>query len=160
MSRRAIPSLLLVLIGLIGMVVVGRDVPERETPFFAAVGGTWMPAVGASGFLTGSWFCPGVPTSGEGVGGSVVVSNRDAAQIVGRYMILTEEGVAADESFTVGSWSQTTIDVDAFTSASFASVVVEIEGGGGLVEQRAEHPLGDSVAACSNDTSATWSPPT
>ncbi|MGB3733451.1 MAG: DUF5719 family protein [Ilumatobacter sp.] len=156
MSRRAIPAVLLVLIGLIGMVVVGRDATERETPFFAATGGTWMPAVGASGSLTGSWFCPGVPTSGEGVGGSVVVSNRDAAQVVGRYMVLTEEGVVADESFTVGSWTQTTIDVDALTSAPFASVVVEIEGGGALVEQRAEHPLGDSVAACSNDTSDTW----
>ncbi len=156
MSRRAIPALVLVLVGLIGMVLVGRDAPTRVTPFFATTGGTWMPAVGVSGSLTGSWFCPGVPTAGEGVGGSVVVSNSAPAQIVGRYMVLTEEGVVADESFTVDSWTQTTIDVDAFTSAPFASVVVEIEGGGGLVEQRAEHPLGNSVAACANDTSATW----
>lgn len=156
MSRRSIPALLLVLVGLAGMVIVGRDAPAREAPFFAATGGTWMPSVGASGSLTGSWFCPGVPASGDGAGGSVVVSNRDSAQIVGRYMVLTEDGVVADESFTVGSWTQTTIDVDAFTSAPFASVVVEIEGGGGLVEQRAEHPLGDSVAACSTDTSANW----
>ena len=156
MSRRAIPAALLVVIGLIGMIVVGRDAPVRETPFFAAPGGTWMPAVGASGSLTGSWFCPGVPTSGEGVGGSVVVSNRDADQVVGRYMVLTEDGVVADESFDVGPWTQTTIDVGDLTSAPFASVVVEIEGGGALVEQRAEHPLGDSVAACSNDTSDTW----
>ncbi len=157
MSRRSIPGLLLVVVGLIGMVVIGRDTPPREPPFFASTGGTWMPAVGASGVLTGSWFCPGVPASdAEGVGGTVVISNRDAAQLVGRYTVLTEEGVVADESFSVGSWTQTTIDVDAFTNASFASVVVEIEGGGGLVEQRAEHPLGDSVAPCSNDTSATW----
>lgn len=156
MSRRSIPALVLVLIGLAGMVIVGRDAPVRETPFFATTGGTWMPAVGASGSLTGSWFCPGVPTSGDGAGGAVVVSNRDDAQIVGRFMVLTEDGVAADESFTVGSWTQTTIDVDAFTSAPFASVVVEIEGGGGIVEQRAEHPLGNSVAACSNETSANW----
>lgn len=156
MSRRAIPGVVLVLIGLIGMVLVGRNAPVKETPFFAATGASWMPAVGTSGSLTGSWFCPGVPTGGEDEGGSVVVSNRDASQIVGRYMVLTEDGVVADESFSVGSWAQTVIDVDAFTSAPFASVVVEIEGGGGLVEQRAEHPLGDSVAACSTDTSATW----
>lgn len=157
MNRRAIPALLLVIIGLIGLVVIGRDTPPRETPFFASTGGTWMPAVGASGSLTGSWFCPGVPASdAEDVGGAVVISNREPAQIIGRYMILTEEGVVADESFSVGSWAQTTIDVDAFTTAPFASVVVEIEGGGGLVEQLAEHPLGDSVAPCSNTTSATW----
>lgn len=157
MSRRGLPALLLVVVGLIGMIVVGRDTPQREDSFFAATGGTWMPAVGASGSLTGGWFCPGVPTDGaDGVGGAVVVSNRDEAQIVGRYMVLTDEGVVADESFTVGSWSQTTIDVDAFSTAEFASVVVEIEGGAGFVEQLAEHPLGNSVAACSNNTSANW----
>jgi hypothetical protein len=116
-----------------------------------------MPAVGASGALTGSWYCPGVPTDGaDGVGGEVVVSNGEAAQVVGRYQILTEDGVVADERFTVGSWSQTRIDVDAVSDADFASVIVEVEGGTGFVEQVARHPLGDSVAACSNDTSPTW----
>ena len=43
-------------------------------------------------------------------------------------MILTEDGVVADESFSVGSWAQATIDVDAVSSAPFASVVVEIDG--------------------------------
>ncbi|MFK7917221.1 MAG: DUF5719 family protein [Ilumatobacter sp.] len=157
MSRRGLPALLLVVVGLLGLFVVGRDTPQREDPFFAATGGTWMPAVGASGTLTGSWFCPGVPTDGaEGVGGAVVISNRDEAQIVGRYIVLTEQGVVADAAFTVSSWSQTTIDVDAFSSEEFASVVVEIEGGAGFVEQMAEHPLGNSVAACSNNTSAEW----
>ncbi|MFT6292701.1 MAG: hypothetical protein ACJAR2_003318 [Ilumatobacter sp.] len=157
MSRRAVPALVLVLAGLIAMVWVGRDTTATTTPFFASTGGTWMPAVGASGSLTGSWFCAGVPTDGgDGVGGEVVVSNAEESQIVGRFMVLTEDGVAADEGFTVGAWSQTRIDVDAYTSAAFASVVVEIEGGSGFVEQIARHPLGDSVGACSNDTSPTW----
>jgi hypothetical protein len=157
MSHRGLPALVLVVLGLVGLVIVGRDVPERPVPFFAATGGTWMPAVGASGALTGSWYCPGVPTDGgDGVGGDVVVSNGEAAQVVGRYQILTEDGVIADERFTVGSWSRTRIDVDAVSDADFASVVVEVEGGTGFVEQVARHPLGDSVAACSNDTSPTW----
>ncbi len=158
MNRRSVPALLLVILGLAGLVVVGRDATAPQPAFFANTGGTWMPAVGTSGSLTGSWFCPGVPTSGlDDVGGSVVVSNRDAAQIVGRFQVLTENGVVADESFTVDSWSQATLDVDArVDDAPFASVVVEVEGGGGLVEQIAEHPLGDSVAACSNQTSANW----
>ena len=42
------------------------------------------------------------------------------------------------------------------STAPFASVVVEIEGGTGLVEQRAIHPAGDSVAPCANDTSTEW----
>jgi hypothetical protein len=116
-----------------------------------------MPAVADTGALTGSWFCPGVPASGEdGVGGDVVISNRDSEQLVGRFTILTPDGVGAEQEFSVDPWAHTTIDVDAFVTASFASVIVEIDGGGGVVEQRAMHPAGDSVAPCSNDTSSEW----
>jgi hypothetical protein len=157
MSRRGLPALIIVLIGFFGLVIVARDTPVRPTPFFAAIGGTWMPAVGASGTLTGTWFCPGVPTDGsEGVGGEVVVSNGEPAQVVGRFLVLDDSGVVAEQPFTVGSWSQTRLDVDAISDAAFTSVIVEIEGGTGFVEQVARHPLGDSVAACSTETSSAW----
>jgi Family of unknown function (DUF5719) len=172
MSRRAIPALVVVIAALIGLVVVGRgalrpserrctgniDPSACTSSFFAATGDTWMPALGVSGELTGTWFCPGVPTSGEeGVGGEVVVSNREPTQISGRFQILTEAGVVAEEPFAVDAWSQLPIDVDQRAQgATFASVVVEIEGGAGFVEQLAQHPLGDSAAACSNDTSPNW----
>ena len=157
MTRRGFPALVLIVLGLIGIVVVGRDDPTTQTPFFANTVASWMPAVGVSGSLTGSWFCPGLPAGGaDGVGGEVVVSNGAEAQVVGSYSVLTEEGVVAEDAFTVASWDRTTIDVASLTDAPFASVVVEIEGGAGFVEQVARHPLGDSVAACSNDTSANW----
>lgn len=160
MSRRAIPAALLVTAGLAGLVVAGSDTEPAPTPFFAESGGTWMPSVPASGgSLTGSWFCPGVPATGEaGVGGSVVVSNRDDTPLVGRYTILTEDGVAVERDLEVSAWEQTRIDVDATLSepTDFASVIVEIEGGGGFVEQIANHPAGDSVDACSDTTSANW----
>ena len=63
MSRRAIPGLLVVVLGLAALVVFGRTAQERAVPIFAATGETWMPAVGTSGSLTGSWFCPGVPAT-------------------------------------------------------------------------------------------------
>jgi hypothetical protein len=116
-----------------------------------------MPSVNENTALTGSWFCPGVPASGEdGVGGEVVVANRDDDQLVGRFTVLGPDGVAAEETLTVEPWSRTTIDVDAFVTAPFASAVVEIEGGRGVVEQRAIHPAGESVSPCANDTSDEW----
>ena len=157
MSRRSIPALVIVIAGLIGLVVVGRDTPQRVTPFFASTGGTWMPAVGESGALTGTWICPGLPTDGtDGRGGSVVVSNSEPVGLEGRFMVLTDEGVAADEAFSVDQWEQVRLDIGTFTDAAFSSVVVEIDGGIGFVEQVVRHPLGDSVAACSTDTSPTW----
>ena len=157
MNRRAIPALVVLLVGSAGLIAVGREEPTTPDPFFAAPAGAWMPAVSDNAALTGSWFCPGVPATGEdGIGGDVVVSNRDDEQLVGRFTVLTQDGVGASESLTVEPWSQTIIDVDAFVTAPFASVVVEIDGGRGFVEQRAQHPAGNSVAPCADNTSSEW----
>jgi hypothetical protein len=157
MNRRSIPALIVVLAGLIGLVVAGRNTEERPAPVFSSPAGTWMPSVTDIGSLTGSWFCPGVPATGEdGVGGAVVISNRASDVLEGRFTVLSPEGVATEQAFTVGAWSQSTIDVDAFVTAAFASVVVEIDGGQGYVEQVANHPAGDSVTPCADDTSSEW----
>jgi hypothetical protein len=156
-NHRALPALVVLLMGFAGLIAVGREQPTVVDPFFALPAGAWMPAVTDNPALTGSWFCPGVPATGEdGVGGEVVVANRGDEQLVGRFTILTPDGVGASESLVVEPWSRTTIDVDAFVTAAFASVVVEIDGGRGFVEQLAQHPAGDSVAPCADNTSDEW----
>ena len=157
MIRRAIPGLLVALVGSAARLGSGRAPPPAAPATSAARAESWMPHLNEAGMLTGSWFCPGVPASGEdGVGGDIVVSNRAAEQLDGRYSVLTPDGAAGSQSFTVEPWSQHTIPVVPGTPAPFVSVVVELDGGGGFVEQRALHPAGDSVAPCSNDTSDTW----
>lgn len=157
MSRRAIPALCVVIAGFIAIVYAGRETPASADPTFSAPSDDWMPAVSERGALTGSWFCPGVPASGEdGVGGEVVVSNRHEEQIEGTFTVLTDDGVGATGLLSVEAWSQSTIDVDAFVTTPYAAVVVELDGGLGFVEQRAEHPAGDSVAPCANATSDEW----
>ncbi len=157
MNRRAIPALVLLVAGFAGLIVVGRDAPTPIEPFFATPAGAWVPSVSDNASLTGSWFCPGVPATGEeGVGGEVVVANRGAEAVVGRFTILTGDGVAAGDDLTVEPWSRTTIDIDAFVTAPFASVVVELDGGRGFVEQRAQHPAGNSVSPCADSASDEW----
>jgi hypothetical protein len=148
---------IVVAVGFAALIAVGREEPTVAEPFFATPATAWMPAVTDNSALTGSWFCPGVPATDEdGVGGEVVVANRDDEQLIGRFTILTPDGVGASETLVVEPWSRTTIDVDAFVTAPFASVVVEIDGGRGFVEQRSQHPAGDSVAACADNTSDEW----
>jgi hypothetical protein len=137
-NRRALPALIVLLVGFAALIAVGREEPTVADPYFTTPAGAWMPAVSDNPALTGSWFCPGVPATGEdGVGGDVVVANRDDEQLIGRFTILTPDGVGASDSLVVEPWSRTTIDVDAFVTAPYASVVVEIDGGRGIVEQRA-----------------------
>ncbi len=157
MNHRAIPALVVLLAGVVGLVVVGGRAPEPSEPVFAEPADAWMPSVSDVETLTGSWYCPGVPATGEeGVGGEVIISNRGAEPMTGRFTVLTEDGVVADRGFEVPARSQSTIDVDSFATADFASVVVEIDGGRGFAEQRALHPAGDSVTPCSDRTSSEW----
>jgi hypothetical protein len=157
MIRRAVPALVVITAGFAALVVVGRDDAVQPDPFFATPAGAWMPAVTEGDALTSTWFCPGVPATGEeGVGGEVIIANRDDEQLRGNLTVLTPDGPAAEQELVVEPWSRTTVDVDALATAPFASVVVEIEGGTGLVEQRAIHPAGESVAACANRTSDRW----
>ena len=39
---------------------------------------------------------------------------------------------------------------------TYLSAMVEINGGGGFVEQRADTPYGSAVSPCSNSTSSEW----
>ena len=55
--------------------------------------------------------------------------------------------------------SRDTFHVDLLTvqpSGTYLSAMVEITGGGGFVEQQADHPDGSAVSPCSNSTSGTW----
>lgn len=157
MIRRGIVAFVVIVAAFAAIVAVGRDTPERPDAFFATPAGAWMPAVNEQTSLTGSWFCPGVPATGEdGVGGEVVIANRDDDELVGHFSILTPDGLAHSASVAVAPWSRSIIDVDAYVTTSFASVIVEIDGGRGFVEQQAFHPAGNSVAPCSNATSTEW----
>ena len=48
------------------------------------------------------------------------------------------------------------VSAAASLQAPYADALVEIDGGGGLVEQRATQDAGSSVTACTTDTSAHW----
>ena len=110
-----------------------------------------MPAVPVPGGLTSSWFCPGVPASGEeGTGGEVVIANAGGSALDARVTLLAGPGEAVEQAVTVPPHRRTVVDVDAALTADFVSAMVEIDGGGGLVEQTAVHPEGTSVAACAN----------
>ena len=79
MNRRSIPALVFLFAAFVGLFVVGRDTVASPAPVFSSPAGTWMPSVTDTGSLTGSWFCPGVPATGEdGVGGSVSRSSQQS----------------------------------------------------------------------------------
>lgn len=145
--------------GIAGLGISARDTPVSLDPSFATLGSPTMPFVPSGSFITSSWFCPGVPGGEEGVGGSVEVTNPADAPINGRITVYSADTAApaVAQPITVEARSNLSIDLhDLQPTGAFVSAVVEIDGGGGFVEQIARHPAGNAVAACANAASSNW----
>lgn len=156
MTRR-LPAVVIVLAALLGIVYAARDRLAAEAPIFSISAAGWMPAAPPAGGVTETWFCPGVPATGiDEVGGEVIVANRGAQQLVGSALLMNEDGENRRIDITVEAWSQLRLDLDATMQGEMVAAVIEIDGGGALVEQWSLHPSGDSHAACANATSDSW----
>ena len=158
MIRRAVPALVVVAAGFAALIAIGRDESSHPVPFFATPAGAWMPAVNDEVALTGSWFCPGVPATGEdGVGGEVVVANRDDEQLVGLH-VLTPDGPAAEavarrRAVVAGRRSTSTAFVDGPVRRAWSSR--SRAGRDSSSSVRSTRPA-TRCAPCANNTSDEW----
>lgn len=157
---RRIPALVVTLAAVVVLVATTRTPGDDRVPVFAQVQQPWMPSV-SRGTGADNWFCPGVPADregrgGEGRGGEVVVANTTGDALRGRYSVLGEEGEQASDRIRIAPSERLVIDVDEIADGPYASVVVELDRGGGIVEQRAVDPGGDALSACSTKASAQW----
>ncbi len=156
MTRR-LPALLALLISVGALVVGTRSQLEATMPTFSVSANGWMPSAPPIGGLTETWFCPGVPATGvDGVEGEIVIANRTSERMVGSVLLVSTDQEPLRLALDVDGWASATVDVDDLLPGAVVGAVVEIDGGGGVVEQRSLQPSGDSVAACANATSDTW----
>jgi hypothetical protein len=82
---------LVVTAGLVGLGITARDSPVQIDPTFATLGKPTMPFVPSGSFITSSWFCPGVPSGEDGVGGSVEITNPLDTAIDGRITVYSSD---------------------------------------------------------------------
>jgi Family of unknown function (DUF5719) len=154
---RRIPMLVVVAVAGVGLVTNARERVEPDVASFSTAAVGWMPSAPLEGGLTETWFCPGVPATGsEGVEGTVVVANRTGEQRVGSALVYNEQSQNVRVPITIDGWSIVSIDLDATLPGAMVGVLVEVDGGGVLVEQQSVHPSGNSSHACANATSDTW----
>ncbi|HEY4608837.1 MAG TPA: DUF5719 family protein [Ilumatobacteraceae bacterium] len=157
--RRLVVSLM-VLATIVGLILLQQSRPVQSSPAeFAHLGNATMPFVPKGDFVTSAWFCAGVPIGGPQLGGAAVVANPSEVALTGKITVFTDApGVAAiDQSFDVPARGTVNFDLGQVqTQGSFVSAMVEIYGGGGFVEQRADSASGSAVSPCSNSTSSSW----
>ena len=155
--RRRLPAIAVLLAAVVALALTARERPEAATPTFSVAPLGWMPYAPTAVGLTETWFCPGVPATGvDDVGGDIVIANRAESRMVGTILVMNDAGETRRLDLAVDGWASTTVDLDATLPGEMVGAVVEVDGGGAVVEQRAYHPAGDSVAPCSNSTSDRW----
>jgi hypothetical protein len=156
---RAVGALLVLVVvaGVLSVGVLGGDEP-RVRPTFSAVPAAVPPYRPQAAGVTSSWFCAGVPTGGEGFGGRVVVVNPADSEITGRLTVFTDAGQPpVEERFTIAARGQQSFNLAELQPAgTFLGSLVEIDGGGGAVEQEAITPAGRAVAPCTLKASSEW----
>ena len=157
MIVRRLPMLAVTVVGLAAIGLVDREATDPVPASFGTVAASWMPSAPSGTTLTGTWFCPGVPAGGEeGTAGQIVVANAGPEPMQARVTLFAGPDQAVVQSLTVPPYERATVDPSASVTTAYASAMVEIDGGGGLVEQRATQPAGTSVAPCANQTSSEW----
>lgn len=148
-----------VVAGFVASVVVGQrdgDASSALTTFGRAPYAS-RPFASHRTPITTTWYCPGVPAADSTVGGQFVVANPTAVPIEGRITYLGPDGTAPiTQAITAPARDKLTLDVQQTMTASFVAAIVELDGGEGMVEQRALFPAGDAVASCTTQTSPTW----
>ncbi|HUF99960.1 MAG TPA: DUF5719 family protein [Ilumatobacter sp.] len=156
MKRRYL-GLVVVVLGGVALIGSTRTTLPAETTTFQTQTPAWMPHASNADVITESWFCPGVPATGQDdVNGAIVIANRSESPLLGTAIIVNDRAQNARIDINVAGWSTTTIDLDATLPGAMVGAIVELEGGGGLVEQQALNADGDSQAACATDTSSEW----
>ena len=157
MNFRRLPMLVVTIAALLAVVLGAGAAVVPTRAVFSTVSAPWMPAAPLPGGLTSSWFCPGVPAAGEeGRSGSVTVFNSADTALHGRLTVLRAEGEPVTQDIEVPPLDSLDVQLDEVVESPYAAAFVEIDGGGGLVEQRANDPAGESVAACANASAAEW----
>jgi hypothetical protein len=87
----------------------------------------------------------------------VTVTNPADAPISGRVTFFGSDGqTPMTRDISVPARDNLVIDADQAMTAAFVSAMVELDGGEGMVEQRALHQAGNAVASCTTSTSDRW----
>ncbi len=111
------------------------------------------PAAAASS----AWFCVGATAGDKTVGdGTVVVANTTGAALEGTATVVAVGGMARTVALSVPAADRARLRLAEVAAGPWAAAVVELDGGGAVVELATSGPLGASVTPCASSASPSW----
>lgn len=151
-----VPALAVSVLALLGVGFAARATPEQYLPELRLQQRLWMPAASNADVLTETWFCPGMPATGADAGSVFRITNRLGTEATGTILLYNEESADVRLDLSIPAFGEFEVDPVTNLPGEITGAVVEIEGIGTIVEQVSSTPDGNSLSACTNETSANW----
>jgi hypothetical protein len=120
-----------------------------------------MPIAAPTTSLSSTWFCAGGTARAEGADGlvadaTVVVANPGERALRGTIRVVPNNAEAKTQPIEVGARSRVAIRLTEVVASPYAAALVELDGGGVVVEHQIQGPLGLSTAPCASSASDHW----
>lgn len=144
---------------LVGLLVAGGVVDrriERGSPQGATAVSAQVPVAAPASARSSAWYCPGVPVTGALGEGSVVVANAGERRLTGSVTVFPDKGESRRTPIAVGPSSRASVRLGDVVNSSYASALIEFDGGDAVAEVVTVGPLGDTVSACASSASSSW----
>jgi hypothetical protein len=97
-----------------------------------------------------------VPVAGALGEGSVVLANAGGRRLTGSVNVFPDKGESHRVPITLSPASRVSVRLADVVTSSFASAVIELDGGEAVAESLVTGPVGDSVSSCASSASSSW----
>ena len=144
---------------LAGVLIAGGVIDsrvERASTESASSINAQVPIAAPASARSSAWFCPGAPVAGGLGEGSVVVANAGSRRLTGTLTVFPDRGDPRRAPIVVGPSGRTVVRLADVVTATFASALVELDGGDAVAEISTAGAMGDSVASCASSASSSW----
>jgi len=149
------PALAVLVAVLVAGGIIDRRI-ERDSDGSATAISSQVPIAAPASARSSAWYCPGVPVTGVLGEGSVVVANAGDRRLTGTVTVFPDRGESKRTPFAVSPASRASVRLADVVTATFASALIELDGGEAVAEAVVVGVLGDTVASCTSSASSSW----
>ena len=152
---RRLPALAVLVALLVAGGFIDRRVDRGSAEGATAVSAQ-VPVAAPASARSSAWYCPGAPVTGGLGEGFLVVANAGDRPLNGAITVFPDKGESRRVPVAVGPASRASVRLADVVQATFASGLIELDGGEAVAEVAVVGGLGDSVSPCASSASASW----
>ncbi len=154
---RRLPALIALAVALVALAVADRTDRPPLTPADARLATAFAPTASPPDALTSTWYCPaGTAVPGGAAQNSIVVFNPTDRRLRGTVEIIGADAQRATREIVVEPRTRRTDHAMEILRTTYVAALVQLDGGGAIVEHSITGPAGDAVGACASSASTRW----